>query len=145
MPSRIGVTGRYFCVPSSARSPTLSKTGVVCVWKPVIVLGRPACTASVPQHSPEHMAWVKADEASSQTQSPSLWNPGQTLLARTRTSRTGSYSSGHRSKKTDVMSIMCQERILCLLQKIPSHNASIAQMVLCRAAAAALWQQRGWT
>ena len=34
--------GRYFSVPSSARSPTDSSTGVVCVWKPVIVLGRPA-------------------------------------------------------------------------------------------------------
>lgn len=35
--------GMYFSVPSSARSPTDSSTGVVCVWKPVTVLGRPAC------------------------------------------------------------------------------------------------------
>ena len=33
----------YFSVPSSARSPTASSTGVVCVWKPVMVFGRPAC------------------------------------------------------------------------------------------------------
>ena len=33
----------YFSVPSSARSPTDSSTGVVCVWNPVTVLGRPAC------------------------------------------------------------------------------------------------------
>ena len=38
----IGVTGKYSSVASSARSPCASKTGVVCVWKPVIVLGLPA-------------------------------------------------------------------------------------------------------
>ena len=32
----------YFSVASSARSPAASKTGVECVWKPVIVLGLPA-------------------------------------------------------------------------------------------------------
>ncbi len=45
MPSRTLDSGRYLLVASSARSPTLSSTGVVCVWNPVIVLGRPACHA----------------------------------------------------------------------------------------------------
>lgn len=39
--------GMYFSVPSSARSPTDSSTGVMCVWKPVMVLGRPACKQRV--------------------------------------------------------------------------------------------------
>lgn len=43
MPSSTLDSGMYFVVASSARSPTLSSTGVVCVWNPVIVLGRPAC------------------------------------------------------------------------------------------------------
>lgn len=34
-------------MPSSARSPTDSSTGVVWVWKPVMVLGRPACANRV--------------------------------------------------------------------------------------------------
>jgi hypothetical protein len=34
VPSRMGVSGRYFSVPSSARSPADISTGVVCVWKP---------------------------------------------------------------------------------------------------------------
>lgn len=33
-PSRTGDSAMYFSVPSSARSPALSSTGVVCVWKP---------------------------------------------------------------------------------------------------------------
>jgi hypothetical protein len=32
----------YFSVASSALSPAASKTGVECVWKPVIVFGLPA-------------------------------------------------------------------------------------------------------
>ena len=35
--------GKYSSVPSSARSVAESKTGVVCVWNPVIFLGLPAC------------------------------------------------------------------------------------------------------
>jgi hypothetical protein len=42
-PSRMGVTAIYLSVASSARSPVASSTGVVCVWNPVMVLGRPAC------------------------------------------------------------------------------------------------------
>lgn len=34
MPSSMGDSATYFSVPSSARSPVLSNTGVVCVWKP---------------------------------------------------------------------------------------------------------------
>ncbi len=34
MPSNMGDSAMYFSVPSSARSPVLSNTGVVCVWKP---------------------------------------------------------------------------------------------------------------
>ena len=34
MPSSMGVSAMYFSVPSSARSPAPSSTGVVCVWKP---------------------------------------------------------------------------------------------------------------
>ncbi|TNN39041.1 hypothetical protein EYF80_050790 [Liparis tanakae] len=41
-PSRMGVTGRYSSVASSARSPWASSTGVVWVWKPVMALGLPA-------------------------------------------------------------------------------------------------------
>ena len=41
-PSMTVLTGIYFSVPNSARSPTANKTGVVCVWNPVILLGRPA-------------------------------------------------------------------------------------------------------
>lgn len=41
-PSIMGVRDRYSSVASSARSPCASNTGVVCVWKPVIVLGLPA-------------------------------------------------------------------------------------------------------
>ena len=33
------VSGRYSSVASSARSPMASSTGVVCVWKPVILWG----------------------------------------------------------------------------------------------------------
>ena len=32
----------YSSVASSARSPYANKTGVVCVWNPVIVFGLPA-------------------------------------------------------------------------------------------------------
>ncbi len=41
-PSRVDVSGTNSSVPSSARSLKPSRTGVVCVWKPVIVLGLPA-------------------------------------------------------------------------------------------------------
>jgi len=41
-PSNTGVSGMYFSLANSARSPTESRTGVVWVWKPVIVFGRPA-------------------------------------------------------------------------------------------------------
>ena len=41
MPSSSEETGRYSSVASSARSPWLSRTGVVWVWKPVIVFGLP--------------------------------------------------------------------------------------------------------
>lgn len=34
VPSRMGDSGRYCSLPSSARSPALISTGVVCVWKP---------------------------------------------------------------------------------------------------------------
>lgn len=33
-PSRVDDRARYCSVPSSARSPALRSTGVVCVWKP---------------------------------------------------------------------------------------------------------------
>ena len=49
MPSSTLDRGRYFWLASSARSPTLSSTGVVCVWKPVIALGRPACQCAAAQ------------------------------------------------------------------------------------------------
>ena len=39
----MGDTGMYSSVANSALSPCANKTGVVCVWKPVIVLGLPAC------------------------------------------------------------------------------------------------------
>ena len=39
----IGVTGRYSSVANSALSPYERRTGVVCVWNPVIVFGFPAC------------------------------------------------------------------------------------------------------
>lgn len=39
----MGVNETYSSVASSALSPYASNTGVVCVWKPVIVLGFPAC------------------------------------------------------------------------------------------------------
>jgi hypothetical protein len=42
-PSMMGVRGIYSSVASSALSPNASRTGVVCVWKPVIVFGFPAC------------------------------------------------------------------------------------------------------
>ena len=49
-PSSTDDSAMYFEVASSARSPALSSTGVSCVWKPVIVFGRPACKqASVSQ------------------------------------------------------------------------------------------------
>ena len=35
-PSSAGDSAMYFSVPSSARSPAFSSTGVVCVWKPAI-------------------------------------------------------------------------------------------------------------
>lgn len=38
----IGVNVKYSSVASSALSPIASKTGVVWVWKPVIVFGLPA-------------------------------------------------------------------------------------------------------
>jgi len=46
MPSSMGDSATYFSVPSSARSPVLSNTGVVCVWKPAqppheLVMHRP--------------------------------------------------------------------------------------------------------
>lgn len=41
-PSIIGVKGIYSSVASSALSPNARSTGVVCVWKPVIVFGLPA-------------------------------------------------------------------------------------------------------
>lgn len=41
-PSMIGVKGMYSSVANSARSPWDKRTGVVCVWNPVIVLGLPA-------------------------------------------------------------------------------------------------------
>jgi len=41
-PSKTGERAMYSSVASSARSPKLSKTGVVRVWKPVIVFGLPA-------------------------------------------------------------------------------------------------------
>lgn len=39
-PSRSGDSGRYCSVASSARSPALSSTGDVCVWKPAQEPGR---------------------------------------------------------------------------------------------------------
>jgi hypothetical protein len=41
-PSMIGVSGTYSSAASSALSPNASRTGVVWVWKPVIVFGFPA-------------------------------------------------------------------------------------------------------
>ena len=41
-PSIMLVTGMYSSVASSALSPCASKTGVVCVWNPVMVFGLPA-------------------------------------------------------------------------------------------------------
>lgn len=38
----MGVSEMYSSVASSARSPIASRTGVVCVWKPVMVFGLPA-------------------------------------------------------------------------------------------------------
>ena len=38
----MGVSGTYSSAASSALSPNASKTGVVCVWNPVIVFGFPA-------------------------------------------------------------------------------------------------------
>ena len=42
-PSMMGVREVYSSVASSALSPWASSTGVVWVWKPVMVLGLPAC------------------------------------------------------------------------------------------------------
>jgi hypothetical protein len=50
MPSSTLDRAMYLLVASSALSPTLSSTGVVCVWKPVMVLGLPACSAHTPLH-----------------------------------------------------------------------------------------------
>ena len=41
-PSFTGDMLMYFSVASSILSPTPRSTGVLCVWKPVIVLGLPA-------------------------------------------------------------------------------------------------------
>ncbi len=59
MPSSTLDSGRYLLVASSARSPTLSSTGVVCVWNPVIVFGRPAChgRAHPSQCKPPQILW----------------------------------------------------------------------------------------
>ena len=49
-PSMMGVREVYSSVASSALSPWASSTGVVWVWKPVMVLGLPAWRILTCQH-----------------------------------------------------------------------------------------------
>lgn len=44
-------------VASSARSPYVSRTGVVCVWKPVMVFGLPACPTTSTAYKHLH-SWL---------------------------------------------------------------------------------------